>query len=181
MTFVLSCARTNHLSPAIANEFEAPEIFENGDRTAAEDFDPLLGEGLVAVRKIADATVRSVGETKGDDYVIAGVPSSAGQIARSDFHGHGAREESQKVDEMTDLSEQAPATNVRIAQPVIRRDVSGVHSILHRQRLLNVIRERFQLCRHWREAAIEANQQRRFSTARLIGPNDVGEFLPSQA
>ena len=48
-----------------------------------------------------------------------------------------------EVDEVTNLTDNPPATFVRIVDPMIARDLAGVYSIIDRKRRLTVLEEFF--------------------------------------
>src|ERR1700685_1106399 len=99
---------------ALVNQFETAEIFQHGDRAAAEDFDPFLGIGFVSVSQIADGALRSVGETQRSDHVIVTVFAWIRKALRLHLNWPSSDEEGQEVNEMTDFSDYATTALFRI-------------------------------------------------------------------
>lgn len=73
MAFVLAEARSRDLLASMADQFQPPKVLQHCHSPAAERFYSFFRVGAVAIRQIADRSLRSVAKLQRDDNVVAGI------------------------------------------------------------------------------------------------------------
>ncbi len=94
------------------------------DASLREDLDPLLRERLRAVREVVDRTDGSVRKSQMDRRRVRHRALQCEPLAGND---RTAGQESQQVDEVARLADDATASDRGILGPVIGGDRAGVH------------------------------------------------------
>jgi len=153
MALVLPEARSQYRSASVTNHFEPPKVFDHRSASAAKDFDTLFGEGAIAVHEICDRSIASVCKTQRDHKALRRVADRT----RLNFHRLRSRQESEKVDEVANFADDSPSALLGIVYPMIRRQRSRVHSVVHGQRVANIRNELPQSHSHGSESPIESN------------------------
>src|SRR5690349_3741346 len=116
MAFILSQARASHLALSIPHQLEAAKIFQNGNSIPAEDLHAFFGKRAITIRKIADRSLRAIGELQRDNDILR----AAIQRSCVYLNSRRAYEKGKEVDEVTDLADYPASTLLGIIQPVIR-------------------------------------------------------------
>src|SRR5437868_3242074 len=115
--------------------FTQLEIINDEALPAAEDFDPLLAERLLAARHIAYLAHGPILKTQGDDDIVLvghlGIVRSNGQ--RIDSHRVRTNEKLHQVDEVTHLAQNSSTAPFRL-RPVLPWQESGVDAVVDKQR-----------------------------------------------
>src|SRR5450432_838785 len=161
MALILPPARLHGLFPPTAYKIETPKILQHRNRSATEHFDTLFGKGTIPVREITECALGAVGKTQRHEDVIATVAARIAHRPRFDLHDRRSRKKHQQVNEMAGLAEDAPSALLAVVHPMVGSNKSGVDAIVKRERFGDRRQECLHASGHRREAAVEADHQRR--------------------
>ena len=71
-----------------------------------------------------------------DDYVVSSILTEIGDAVCLYFDRRRTRKKTEKIDKVTDFPKNASATLLGIIYPMILRERSGIHAIMHGYRLV---------------------------------------------
>lgn len=157
--------------------FQGLEIVQVQDAPAAKDFQAFLGIGFGAVCQVKDRADGAVRKTQiHAEAIAARTAHGRNLVRRYGAPGHAAKQ----VDEMASLADHAPAPDLHVLGPVIRRDGSGVDGHDHGLGLAHGLQGFAQGQGQGRKAAVEADHDH---LLRMLARQhlDLGQLVQGQA
>src|SRR2546426_2736325 len=136
MAFVLAQVRADYSLSSIPHQLQTAKIIEHCDRSSAENFEPFLGVGAIAVGKIVDRPLRSICKFQAHDRLVI-----YRQRASVYFDWQRTRKKAQQVDKVAHLAKNSASALLVIVDPMVGRQRSGINAVVHGQRLVDVLYE----------------------------------------